>query len=147
MAGKLKLILMNQKEITTLGAGLRRINQKILSRDNQQGAIRVWYQGEELYNDLCVELQDQEIQWFQFTIRGKYLSWDKKSDCWHTGITNELRTEDLTFYPASKLIESEKHLDEYFIKLAYAILNTRAGEPIFDNIILLFEQINSVKLP
>lgn len=132
--------LMNNNEIMALGASLRLINQRLLSQDtNQKDTTRVWYQGGEPYFDLFVELCQGNIKWFQFTWRGHSISWNSKSSSWYTGKTNELRTDDSAFYPASKLIEGDRQPDLAFIDLAHAILQTRAGEEIFDKMLVLFD--------
>lgn len=138
--GQKALRLMNNDEIMALGASLRLINQRLLSQDtSERDTTRVWYQGGEPYFDLFVELCQDNIQWFQFTWRGHSISWNTKSSCWYTGKTNELRTDDSTFYPSSKLIEGDKQPDLAFIELAHAILQTRAGEEIFDKILALLD--------
>ncbi|NEP12085.1 MAG: hypothetical protein F6K14_18120 [Symploca sp. SIO2C1] len=130
--------VINHKEITALGASLRQIDQKLLTPTTQKDSTRVWYQGGEPYFDLFVELRQGKIEWFQLTLRGKSLSWHLQPDSWQTGTTNELHTDDLTFYSASKLIESNGQLDWEFIQLVRSILQTRAGEPFFDQILSLF---------
>jgi hypothetical protein len=72
-------------------------------------------------------------------LRGRSISWNPQVSGWQTGITNELEADDITFYPASKLIESDRQPDSAFIELTHAILRTRAGEEIFDQILALFD--------
>ena len=138
-AGHRMFTAMDQDEIAALGASLRQIDQRLLTPAKEEGNTRVWYQGGEPYFDLFVELRQGKIVWFQFTLRGKSLSWNPNTSGWQTGITNELRTDDVAFYPASKLLESDKQPDWAFIKLAYSILQTRAGEENFDKILALFD--------
>ena len=139
--GHRTVTLMAQDEITALGASLRQIDQRLLT-PTEAGATRVWYQGGEPYFDVFVELRQGKIEWFQFTLRGKSLSWNPQISGWQTGITNELRTDDIAFYPASKLIESDKQPDLPFLKLAHSILQSRAGEEIFDKMLALFDTLN-----
>ncbi len=134
--------LMAQDEIAALGASLRQIDQRLLTPTKDKDTTRVWYQGGEPYFDVFVELHQGKIRWFQFTLRGKSLSWNPRISGWQTGITNELRTDDIVFYSASKLIEGDKQADSGFIALAYSILQTRAGEEIFDQMLALFEAQN-----
>ncbi len=134
--------LMAQDEIAALGASLRQIDQRLLTPTKDKDTTRVWYQGGEPYFDVFVELHQGKIQWFQFTLRGKSLSWNPRISGWQTGITNELRTDDIVFYSASKLIEGDKQADSGFIALAYSILQTRAGEEIFDQMLALFDDQN-----
>lgn len=130
--------LMDRDEIAVLGASLRQIDGGILSQ-TKEGITKIWFQGGEPYFDVVVELRDGKIDWFQFTLRGKSISWTPKFSSLQTGITNELQTNDLTFHPASKLIENNQQQDGAFIKLAHSILQTRAGEPLFDQMLALFD--------
>lgn len=130
---------MEQDEIAALGASLRQIDRRLMSPTQENDTTRIWYQGGEPYFDVFVELCQGKIEWFQLTLRGKSISWNSQSSSWQTGITNELRTDDITFYPASKLIENNSQPDWEFIELARSILQTRAGEEIFDKMLALFE--------
>ncbi len=138
-SGQKIVTLMDQNEIATLGASLRQIDQRLLTPAKEEGATRVWYQGGEPYFDVFVELRQGKIEWFQFTWRGKSLSWNPEISGWQTGMTNEMRSDDVVFYPASKLIESDKQPDWQFIELARAVLETRAGDEIFDKMLALFD--------
>ncbi|MBD2041194.1 hypothetical protein [Microcoleus sp. FACHB-672] len=133
---------MNQDEIVALGASLHRINQKLLKSKSQAYMSRIWYQGDEPYFDMFLDLLDNEIVWFQFTLRGKCLSWNQKQLCLQTGSTNELVVDDITYYSASKVITGDSNPDIDFIKLAQAILTTRAGDAIFDKALALFHTKN-----
>jgi hypothetical protein len=138
-AGQGIITPMDQDEIAALGASLRLIDQRLLTPAKEEGTRRVWYQGGEPYFDVFVELRQGKIEWFQFTLRGKSLSWNPQIADWQTGRTNEMRTDDIAFYPASKLIESDKQPDAQFIELARSILQTRAGEDIFDLVLTLLD--------
>jgi hypothetical protein len=139
VAGHKIVIVMDQDEIAVLGASLRQIDQRLLTPAKEQGTTRIWYQGGEPYFDVFVELRQGKIEWFQFTLRGKSISWNRQVSSWQTGLTNEMRADDVTFYPASKLIESDRKIDVEFVKLARSILQTRMGEEIFDQMLELFE--------
>lgn len=131
--------ILDKNEIASLSASLRPIEQKILKQDSPQGTKRIWFQGAEPYFDVFFELKNDEIVWFQFTLRGKSLSWDKKTKKWETGNTNELRVDDISFYPASKTIDNHENIDYEFINLVNSILEIRAEEPIFTKALALFE--------
>ena len=137
-AGYRMITLMEQNEIAALGTSLRLIDQRLLSPTQEEDTTRIWYQGGEPYFDMFVELRQGKIEWFQFTLRGQVISWNSQNCSWQTGMTNEKRTDDLTFYPASKLIESDKNADTQFMQLVRSILQTRAGEEIFDQVLTLF---------
>lgn len=131
---------MEQKEINTLGASLRRINQRLLkARSNEKEIVKVWYQGGEPYFDLFVELQDQQVKWLQFTLRGRSMWWNEQLRRWETGRTNEMQNDENSFHPASAIIEPDPEANVPFVKLTQEILSTRAGEEIFDQMLCLFE--------
>ncbi len=138
-AGHRIITPMDQDEIVALGASLRQIDQKLLTPAQEKGNTRIWYQGGEPYFDVFVELRQGKLEWFQFTLRGQSISWNAQISSWQTGKTNELRTDDIAFYAASKLIESDQQPDYQFVQLAHSILQTRAGEEIFDKMLALFE--------
>ncbi len=131
--------LLNKNEIIKLGASLREIEQKLLKQSHKEGLIRVWFQGEEPYFDIFFDLKEDEITWFQFTLRGKSLSWDSKRKGFQTGATNELRIDDVSFYAASKTIEADKNTDWQFIEAVKLIFQSRSEEPIFKKALLLFD--------
>lgn len=131
--------VLSRNEIESLGASLHKIEQKLLKKPNQEGIQRIWYQGEEPYFDIFFELQDSEIVWFQFTLRAKSLSWDNKKRELQTGVTNELKMDDVSFYAATKTIEADDKADSNFVELVKAILQTRSGEEIFTKALVLFD--------
>ncbi|MFM7409157.1 MAG: hypothetical protein ACKO3K_21480 [Cuspidothrix sp.] len=131
--------MLNKKDIASLGASLREIAPKLLKPTSQEGIIRIWYQGGEAYFDLFLELNDHhEITWFQFTLRGKSLSWCTNTPVFKTGITNELNIDDVSFYSASKTVENDSDSDKEFIDLVKSILQTRKDEEIFVKALALF---------
>jgi len=131
--------LVEINEVASLGASLRKIEQKILKQNQKVDTNRVWFQGEEPYFDVFLELKNDRIIWFQFTLRGRSLSWDSKTPGWQTGSTNELKIDDISFYAASKTIENDSNLDIEFINLVQSILQTRKEEPIFVTALQLFD--------
>ncbi len=130
--------LLDKNEIALLGASLRQIKPNLLKQGQKQGVTRIWFQGAEPYFDVFFELEDNEIVWFQFTLRGKSLSWDSKIPGWQTGNTNEFKIDDVSFYAASKTIENDMETDWQFVNLVKSIIQTRAKEEIFDKVLLLF---------
>ena len=131
--------LFNQEEIIELGASLRPIGQRLLKQSHKDGVTRVWYQGEEPYFDIFFDVKDDEIIWFQLTLRGKCLSWDSRGKGFKTGTTNELLIDDVSFYAASKTIEADKNADWEFIEVVKLILQSRNEEPVFSKALLLFD--------
>ena len=88
---------------------------------------------------MFVELRQNKIEWFQLTLRGKSISWNPQISRLQTGMTNELRSDDVTFYPASKVIDKDRQLDWEFVEVVRSIFQTRAGEEIFDQMLALFD--------
>ncbi len=130
--------VLDKNEIASLGASLRTIEPQLLKPGIHQGTTRIWLQGAEPYFDVFFEFKNDEIIWFQFTLRGKSLSWDSKIKGWQTGITNELKSDDISFYPASKIIDNDNIIDWEFINLVKLILQTRAEEATFAKALALF---------
>ncbi|MBD2353447.1 hypothetical protein H6G41_02215 [Tolypothrix sp. FACHB-123] len=131
--------IVHQDEIAVLGASLRAIEQKLLKQSENTGIKRLWFQGEEPYFDVFFELKNDEILWFQLTLRGKAVSWDNKKSKLQTGTTNELHDNDVSFYAASKTIENDIKTDWEFIHLVKSILQTRSDETIFAKALELFK--------
>jgi hypothetical protein len=129
---------LDQQEIASLGASLRAIEPKLLKRCQKEDNVRIWFQGGEPYFDFFLELNHDEIIWFQFTLRGRSLSWHSKKPVWQTGSTNELNIDDVSFYAASKTMENDADSDLEFIGLVKSILQTRADEAIFAKALALF---------
>jgi hypothetical protein len=71
--------VMEQHEIDQLGSSLRKIDQALIRSDESSGATRLWYQGKEPYFDVFFDLQNHDLVWFQFTLRGKSISWSQKA--------------------------------------------------------------------
>jgi hypothetical protein len=131
-------LILNDSEILSLGSSLRRIEQKLLKQNSSGGKSKIWFQGEEPYFDIFLEFEHTEIVWFQFTLRGKSLSWDRKKHELQTGTTNELSIYDASFYAASKTIEQDIKTDSEFIYLVKSILETRTEEVVFAKALELF---------
>ncbi|MEC4806932.1 MAG: hypothetical protein SAJ12_11230 [Jaaginema sp. PMC 1079.18] len=132
---------LDRAQIQELGASLRQIDRKITTPEISLGIARVWYQGGEPYFDVSVNLRDGEVEWFQFTLRGRALSWNRQANPskitespWQTGQTSELQTEGITLYPASTLVTSDRALNYDFLAVAYNILATRPDDPILRKI-------------
>ncbi|NJL63688.1 MAG: hypothetical protein HC903_19930 [Methylacidiphilales bacterium] len=132
--------LLTNNEIELLGTSLNEIEQKLLKQANQEGLKRIWFQGEEPYFDVFFDLKEDEIIWFQFTLRGKSLSWDSKRRQLQTGLTNEFQIDDVSFYAATKTIENDEKLDIEFINLVKSILQIRSHEKLFAQALLLFDE-------
>jgi hypothetical protein len=111
-------------EAQALGRSLRQVKQHL-----KPG--RVWYYGQETYFDLLFDIEDQSIHWFQFTLRGRSLTWSRRGNLIRTGYTNELELTPALEYPASKTIQDQQHADPDFVEFVKRILSTRPSEALF----------------
>jgi hypothetical protein len=117
-------------DIQALGTSLRPVTQHL-----KPG--RVWYYGDEPYFDIFFDLQDGDVHWFQFTLRGRSLTWQRSSNIMHTGNTNELAMTPALSPPSSKLIHDDLGMDHGFYRLVTAILTSRADYPLFQTMVHL----------
>lgn len=131
---------MNQNEIVCLGASLHEINPNLL-KSEKDGTTRLWYQGEEPYFNIFIDIKDLQIISFQMSLRGKSLFWNQEQQQIQTGNTNELNVNDITYYPASKLITPDNSPDQNFIQLVRSILSSRADIPLFKQTLEIFEKV------
>lgn len=131
-------IVMEQPEIERLGASLRLINPHLLKVADDTKIKRVWYQGGEPYFDVFFDVQGEQLVGFHLTLRGKSLSWNQASQSLRTGSTNETRVDDTAYYAASKLIQDDRQVNPEFLALVRSLLQTHAGDPIFDQALALF---------
>ena len=129
---------MNQDELIALGASLRRINQKLLKTSNSNHLERIWYQGEEPYFDVFFDLLEDEVVWFQFTLRGQCITWHKKEPIIETGLTFENQTA-ASKHPASKIIQTDNKIDRNFLEIVLIIIQARASEFPFDRALAILK--------
>jgi len=129
---------MNQNEIIALGATLRRINPYLLKTSNSNQIERIWYQGEEPYFDIFFDLLEDEVIWFQFTLRGQCITWHQKQPQLETGLTFENQTV-ASKHPASKIIHPDNQLDCNFLDIVQGIMQTRASEFPFDRALAILK--------
>lgn len=126
--------MLDDTAIAELGASLRRIDPRFMkSSQRHPGATRTWYQGKEPYFDLVFETEADQVIWFQITLRGKSLSWDRDQPALlQAGETNELDVPaEVNYYSASKTIEGTADIDHEFLDLVIALLKTRPQEALF----------------
>jgi hypothetical protein len=133
--------ILDDNEIKSLGKSLRAIEPKLLKPCQKENTEKIWLQGGEPYFDIFLELNQDELIWFQFTLRGKSLCWHIKNPRLQTGATNELSIDDVSFYAASKTIKNDEASDLEFIHLVKSILQTRADEEIFAKTLTLFSRV------
>lgn len=136
-------IVMEQPEIERLGASLRAINPHLLRVADDTKVRRVWYQGGEPYFDVFFDVQGEQLVGFHFTLRGQSISWSQASQHLQTGSTNETRVDDTSYYAASKLIQEDRQVNSGFLSLVRSLLQTRSGDPIFDQALALFSSETS----
>ncbi|NJL85076.1 MAG: hypothetical protein HC886_02435 [Leptolyngbyaceae cyanobacterium SM1_1_3] len=135
------ILKLDEAAIAALSQSLRKIDPNYLKSGTSPGKTRIWYQGKENYFDVMAEMQDNQIDWFQFTLRGKSLIWNRHHQQLRTGITNELDVPpDVAYYAASKTIKDDQLLNETFIDLVKSILKKRPREPLLQEMLILLNQ-------
>ena len=135
---------IHQSELETLGNSLRLINtdwMKVAETDPQ--TQRFWYQGQESYFDIMVEMQGKAISWLQITLRGKVLSCKPPNALW-TGETEELDVPpEVAYYAASKTIRDGAVVNWEFVRETVNMLSHRSDEPILTQVYeILINQLN-----
>jgi hypothetical protein len=122
---------LTAEDIHHLGISLRQIDPSWTQNNLEEGITRVWYQGREFYFDIMFELRGDEISWFQFTLRGRALSWKASSNRIETGQTEETDSPAIvSYYAASKGIRSEAEVDRELLNLTKAILRSRSDDAL-----------------
>ncbi len=95
---------LEDHEIKRLAQSLRRIRQP--TRPNSStGMTKIWYQGNEPYFDLTVEIQDDgAIATLLLTLKGNFLAWNERSHRFSTGCTSQLDTPGVSYHAASTIM-------------------------------------------
>jgi hypothetical protein len=105
---------MRALEVTTLGESLRRIDGKLLKPAPNARGRRLWFQGNEPYFDVTLEVDDDgDILWLELTLRGQSLTLDIERRELKTGITNEREIAE-SLFPASKTISPDVDVRRVF---------------------------------
>ncbi len=122
---------LDEATIQTLGKSLSCINPELMKGDATGVSERLWYQGNEPYFDIIVERSQEEITWFQITLRGRVLSWRSGQDYLQTGETDELDVSaEAANYAASKTIRDGSETNWPLVKTVQAIVATRPEDPL-----------------
>ncbi|WP_008310566.1 hypothetical protein [Leptolyngbya sp. PCC 6406] len=122
---------LDEATIQTLGKSLSCINPELMKGDATGASERLWYQGNEPYFDIIVERSQDEITWFQITLRGRVLSWRSGQDYLQTGETDELDVSaEAANYAASKTIRDGSETNWPLVKTVQAIVATRPEDPL-----------------
>lgn len=122
---------IDDSELPTLGASLRQINADWMKpAETDADQKRLWYQGQESYFDILIELRSPDITWFQVTLRGKVLSW-KSPNSLQTGETDELDVPpEVAYYAASKTIRDGFAINWEFVQQIQTLLAHKTDDPI-----------------
>lgn len=132
---------LDEADTAALGQSLRKIGAGYLKPGTSPGKTRIWYQGKEAYFDIHGEMEADQIDWFQLTLRGKSLIWNRQRQLLRTGTTNELDVPpEVAYYAASKTIKDDAVLDNAFVNLVKSILATRPDELLLQQMLVLLEQ-------
>lgn len=133
---------LTSADILALAQSLRQIDPT-WTRGSTGTDQRLWYQGQEFYFDVMLECQGDQITWFQFTLRGRVLSWRRSNNRLQTGETEEMDMPPiLSYYAASKKIRPEADLDRDFVMLVQQILSHRQDDPICQAMAAILKELN-----
>jgi hypothetical protein len=126
---------LDESEIASLGTSLRAINPDLMKpAEGASTQRRIWYQGNEPYFDVTVELLGDDITWFQITLRGKVISW-RPPHYLHTGETDEMDVPpDVAYYAASKTIRDGENINWPLVQSMQAILAQQPDEALLTQI-------------
>lgn len=136
---------INDRELPALGASLRPIDADwIKPVETDRAKQRLWYQGQEPYFDVFVEMLGADIAWFQVTLRGKVLSW-RSPHSLQTGETDELDVPpEVAYYAASKTIRDGAIVDWDLVRQVQTMLTQKTDDPaLFKISRILQEQLES----
>lgn len=130
--------------IERLGQSLRQINPKLMKPGTQPNSKRCWFQGNEPYFDLVFERQGDRITWFQFTLRGQSLSWQRQTPEGDgyitTGQTNEMQVPpDLHYYAGSKTIRENSQIQQQVFTVVKGVLRSQPDQPLFRQMLTLLD--------
>lgn len=118
------------EKASQLGKALRRVRDSIQKQDPGGRTSRLWYQGPEPYLDVVFEVSGGTLLWFQVTVRGRSLTWERRRGV-VTGHTGELAVEG-PLAPASRTIADDREGDRDVARAVGFLLSARAGEFPFD---------------
>lgn len=136
---------IDDSELPALGASLRPINADWMKpAETDADQKRLWYQGQEPYFDILIELHSRDITWFQITLRGKVLSW-RSPNSLQTGETDELDVPpEVAYYAASKTIRDGSAINWEFVQQIQTLLTQKTDDPMLAQVSgLLQSQLES----
>ncbi|MEO1172410.1 MAG: hypothetical protein AAFX94_10205, partial [Myxococcota bacterium] len=117
-------------EVAELAYSLRLVHPRFVRR-RPAGWRRYWYRGQESYFDVFIDVDEEDrdqVRWFQFSYRGRFVTWDGSKDAVSTGLTNEFSAEQMAF-SSSKLLTLHSEGDGGFIGLVLDVLQHRLDSP------------------
>ena len=139
---------IKDSELSNLGASLRPIDADWMKpAETDTDKKRLWYQGQEPYFDVFIEMIGNDITWFQVTLRGKVLSW-RSPNSLQTGETDELDVPpEVAYYAASKTIRDGAAIDWPFVQRLQTILAQQADDSTLAQLSQILEQQRSQQSP
>ncbi|MEM6731248.1 MAG: hypothetical protein AAF658_06810 [Myxococcota bacterium] len=108
-----------------LAYSLTLVNPKFVKR-RPAGWRRFWYRGEEQYFDVFIDVDPEsmsEVRWFQFTFRGRVVTWDAEKNVVTTGVTNEMAGDQ--GFSSAKLLARHAQTDGGLVGLVLDVLQHR----------------------
>jgi len=135
---------IQKSELEALGKSLRLISTNLMKAPaTSPETKRLWYQGQESYFDITVDIRGDTIIWFQITLRGKVVS-GKPDHTLITGETEELDVPaEVSYYAASKTLRDGAAINWDFVQYMAEMLSHRPDEPTLTRVHeLLTQQLN-----
>ena len=131
---------LSPTDLEALGHSLRPIDPSLMKDDGDHPGQRIWYQGREPYFDVIFTTHNDQITWFQFTLRGQVVFWNGRENRLQTGETEELDVPPmLAYYAATKTIRDGANLNRRLVKIAIAVLQARAQDPLCQRMVPLLQ--------
>lgn len=117
-------------EVAELAYSLRLVHPRFVRR-RPAGWRRYWYRGDEPYFDVFIDVDEEDgnqVRWFQFSYRGRFVTWDGDKDVMSTGLTNEFSADQMAF-SSTKLLTMHAQGDGGFAGLVLDVLQHRTDSP------------------
>ncbi|MGP1382761.1 MAG: hypothetical protein ACTS2F_04325 [Thainema sp.] len=138
------MIPLEDSEIKQLARSLRRIHQPTRSSAST-GTTKIWYQGNEPYFDLTVEVKtDGEIAALLLTLKGYFLAWNCQNRKFSTGCTSETDIPGVSYYAASTVMNQFNEVNVTVLQqLQSLLLAIPPADPIIQQVQQLVISSNS----
>lgn len=126
---------LSEKEMTTLGQGLRSI--KVAKKQKAGSQEEHWFQGKENGLDVFVTTDKRDIKWIQITFRKLFVEWKESGVSW--GYINNVR-ESANQFPASSTLKPEPKMNFDFVEAVIGILEENDEYELLGQVAYVLEE-------